>query len=195
MNLDDYVRENIKESIQTNISASEVLPQEIDAAGQVILAALLNTNKLLCCGNGASAGDAQYFASGLMNKFERERPSLPAIALNTDTTTLTSIANDYSFDEVYAKQVRAIGQPGDILVAISTSGNSANVVKAVEAALSRDMKIVALTGMEGGVMAGLLGADDVEIRIPSHRPSRIKEIHLLVIHCLFEYIDQSLFPE
>ena len=195
MTAEERLRENITESIQTGISASEILPQYIEVAGMVMLGALLNGNKILCCGNGASAGDAQYFASGLVNKFEKERPSLPALALTADTTMLTSIANDYDFEEVYAKQIRAVGQEGDILFVISTSGNSENILKAVQAGLSRDMKIVALTGMDGGSLAGLLSADDVEVRVPSDRPARIKELHLLTVHCLFDYIDQSLFPE
>lgn len=195
MNLDDRIRENIKESIRTSISSSELLPQAIDKAGQAMLAALLNGNKILSCGNGASAGDAQYFASALMNKFEKERPSLPAITLTTDMTLLTSIANDYAFEDIFTKQIKAIAQTGDVLLAISTSGNSLNVIKAIEAALSKDMTIVALTGMDGGAIAGLLGSNDVEIRVPSQRPSRIKEVHLLSIHCLIDYIDQSLFPE
>ncbi len=141
-----------------------------------------------------SAGDAQHFASNMLNRYERDRPSLPAIALSTDTSTLTSIANDYNFEEIFAKQVRALGQPGDILLAISTSGNSRNVIAAMEAALSRDMTIVALTGKDGGEMAGFLSEHDVEIRVPSNRTSRIQEVHLLVIHNLCECIDDSLFP-
>ena len=191
----ERIKASFTESIQTKIAASEQLPVAIERAAAVMVNALLNGNKVLSCGNGGSAGDAQHFSSELLNRFERERPSLPAIALTTDTSTLTSIANDYSYDEVFSKQVRALAQPGDVLLAISTSGNSANVIKAMEAALSRDMIIVALTGKDGGEMAGLLGEQDVEIRVPSNRTARIQEVHLLVIHCLCDLIDQALFPE
>lgn len=190
----ERIKENITESIQTKIAASEVLPQAIQQAAQIMVNALLNGNKILSCGNGGSAGDAQHFSSELLNRFEKERPSLPAIALTTDTSTLTSIANDYSYDEIFEKQIRALGQPGDILLAVSTSGNSRNVIKAMEAALSRDMMIVALTGKDGGEMAGFVGPNDVEIRVPSTRTARIQEVHLLVIHCLCDAIDTTLFP-
>lgn len=154
---------------------------------------LVNEGKILACGNGGSAGDCQHFSSELLNRFERERPSLPALALTTDTSTLTSIANDYSYNEVFSKQVRALGQPGDILLAISTSGNSANVVQAIQAAHDRDMAVVALTGRDGGDMASLLGQDDCEIRVPATSTARIQEVHLLVIHCLCDLIDEQLF--
>lgn len=191
----DKIKENFKQSIQTKIAASEILPEAIDQAAQMMVAALIRGNKILSCGNGGSAGDAQHFSSELLNRYERDRPSLPAMALTTDSSTITSIANDYSYDEVFAKQVRALGQSGDILLAISTSGNSRNVINAMEAALSRDMTIVALTGKDGGEMAGLLGQQDVEIRVPSNRTARIQEVHLLVIHNLCECIDDTLFPE
>jgi len=188
----EQIKANFTESIQTKIAASEVLPEAIVQAGQLMVESLINGNKILSCGNGGSAGDAQHFSSELLNRYERERPSLPAMALTTDSSTVTSIANDYSYDEVFSKP---LGQAGDILLAISTSGNSRNVITAMEAAVSRDMRIVALTGKDGGEMAGLLGADDVEIRVPSNRTARIQEVHLLVIHNLCEYIDDSLFPE
>jgi DnaA initiator-associating protein len=190
----EQIKENFKESIQTKIAASETLPEVIFSAGQILVQALMNGKKILTCGNGGSAGDAQHFSSELLNRYERDRPSLPAIALTTDSSTITSIANDYSYDEVFSKQVRALGQSGDILLAISTSGNSRNVIKAMEAAVSRDMTIIALTGKDGGEMAGLLGANDIEIRVPSNRTARIQEVHLLVIHNLCEVIDDSLFP-
>lgn len=190
--------ENIKtqfnESIQTKIAAAEQLPAYIEKAASMMVQSLISGNKILSCGNGGSAGDAQHFSSELLNRYERDRPSLPAIALTTDSSTITSIANDYSYDEVFSKQVKALGQAGDILLAISTSGNSRNVINAMEAALSRDMTIVALTGKDGGEMAGLLGDNDVEIRVPSDRTARIQEVHLLVIHCLCESIDNTLFP-
>ena len=190
----ENIKANFTESIQTKIAASEILPPAIDKAAMMMVEALIRGNKILSCGNGGSAGDAQHFSSEMLNRFERDRPSLPAIAITTDTSTLTSITNDYSFDEVFSKQVRALGQPGDVLLAISTSGNSRNVINAMEAALSRDMTIVALTGKDGGEMAGFLGEQDVEIRVPSNRTARIQEVHLLVIHSLCECIDDSLFP-
>lgn len=190
----EQIKANFTESIQTKIAASETLPEVILSAGQMLVHALMNGNKILTCGNGGSAGDAQHFSSELLNRYERDRPSLPALALTTDPSTITSIANDFSYDEVFSKQVRALGQAGDILLAISTSGNSRNVIKAMEAAVSRDMTIIALTGKDGGEMAGLLGSNDIEIRVPSNRTARIQEVHLLVIHNLCEVIDDSLFP-
>lgn len=191
----DLINSNFTESIQTKIAASEALGTPIEKAGMVMVQSLLSGNKILSCGNGGSAGDAQSFASLLLNRYETERPSLPAIALTTDSSTLTSIANDYSYDEVFSKQIRALGSQGDVLLAISTSGNSKNVIKAIEAAVARDMPIIALTGCDGGDIAGLLGENDVEIRVPAQRTARIQEVHLLVIHCLCEIIDSTLFPQ
>jgi len=191
----DRIKDNFTESIQTKIAASEALAAPIEQAGMIMVNSLLNGHKILSCGNGGSAGDAQHFSSELLNRYETERPSLPAIALTTDSSTLTSIANDYHYDEVFSKQVRALGGKGDVLLAISTSGNSTNVIKAIEAAVARDMPIIALTGRDGGDIAGLLGENDVEIRVPSSRTARIQEVHLLVIHCLCEIIDTTLFPQ
>ncbi|REL25579.1 phosphoheptose isomerase [Thalassotalea euphylliae] len=191
----ERIKSNFTESIQTKIAASEALAVPIEQAGMVMVQALLNGKKILSCGNGGSAGDAQHFSSELLNRYETERPSLPAIALTTDSSTITSIANDYHYDEVFSKQVRALGNEGDVLLAISTSGNSKNVIKAIEAAVARDMPIIALTGRDGGDIAGLLGENDVEIRVPSPRTARIQEVHLLVIHCLCEIIDTTLFPQ
>nr|WP_297347186.1 phosphoheptose isomerase [uncultured Glaciecola sp.] len=190
----DNIRKSFTESIQTKIAAAEELPVPIEKAANMMVRALIRGNKILSCGNGGSAGDAQHFSSELLNRYERDRPSLPAMALTTDTSTITSIANDYSFDEIFSKQIKALGQPGDILLAISTSGNSRNVINAMEAALARDMTIVALTGKDGGEMAGFLSENDVEIRVPSSRTARIQEVHLLVIHNLCESIDNALFP-
>ena len=190
----DNIKKSFTESIQTKIAASEVLPVAIEKAANMMVQALIRGNKILSCGNGGSAGDAQHFSSELLNRYERDRPSLPAMALTTDTSTITSIANDYSYDEIFSKQIKALGQPGDILLAISTSGNSRNVINAMEAALARDMTIVALTGKDGGEMAGFFGENDVEIRVPSSRTARIQEVHLLVIHNLCESIDNALFP-
>ncbi|KXI23261.1 phosphoheptose isomerase [Photobacterium sanguinicancri] len=190
----ESIRESFTESIQTQIAAAEALPDAISQAAQVMVQSLLNGNKILCCGNGGSAANAQHFASCMINRFETERPSLPALALTADTTTLTAVANDYHHDEVFSKQVRALGQKGDILFVLSTSGNSKNIIKSMEAALTRDMTIIALTGKDGGEMAGLLGIQDVEIRIPSMRTCRIQEGHLLTVHCLCDLIDKVLFP-
>ncbi|GKX56430.1 DnaA initiator-associating protein DiaA [Leminorella grimontii] len=182
------------ESIQTQIAAAEALPDAISRAAMTIVQSLLNGNKVLTCGNGASAANAQIFAANLINRFETERPSLPAIALSADSVTLTAIGNDGVKDEGYAKQVRALGQAGDILLAITSRGNCRDVIKAVEAAVTRYMTIVALTGSDGGELAGLLGQEDVEIRIPSHRAARIQEMHLLMVNCLCDLIDDTLFP-
>ena len=192
----ERIRDIFTESIQTKIAAVDALPESIAKAGHIMVNSLLNGNKILTCGNGGSAGDAQHFSSEMLNRFERERPSLPAIALTTDTGTLTSISNDYSYNDVFSKQIRALGQAGDILLAFSTSGNSRNVINAMETALSKDMLIVSLTGKDGGEMAGLVGANDVEIRVPSNSTARIQEVHLVIIHALCDYIDNALFgPE
>ncbi|WP_407331467.1 phosphoheptose isomerase [Enterovibrio sp. 27052020O] len=190
----DSIKESFTESIQTQIAAAEALPEQISKASMVMVQCLLNGNKILCCGNGGSAANAQHFASCLLNRFETERPSLPALALTADTVTLTAVANDYHHDEVFSKQVRAFGQAGDVLLALSTSGNSKDVIKAMEAAVTRDMTIVAFTGKDGGEMAGLLGELDVEIRVPSQRTARIQEVHLVTLHTLCDLIDQFLFP-
>lgn len=187
------IRELFTESIQTKIDAADALPESIAMAAEMLVAALINGNKILSCGNGGSAGDAVHFASEMINRFERERPSLPAIALTTDMNTLTAIANDYDFNQIFVKQVKALGQPGDILLAISTSGNSENVIEAIKGALSRDMLIITLTGKDGGEMAGLLSTNDVEIRVPSPSTARIQEVHLLIIHTLCDLIDIRLF--
>ncbi len=189
----DRIKACFTESIQTQIAAAEALPDAISRAAMTLVQSLLNGNKILCCGNGTSAANAQHFAASMINRFETERPGLPAIALNTDNVVLTAIANDRLHDEIYAKQVRALGHAGDVLLAISTRGNSRDIVKAVEAAVTRDMTIVALTGYDGGELAGLLGQQDVEIRIPSHRSARIQEMHMLTVNCLCDLIDNTLF--
>jgi len=191
----ERIKSNFTESIQTKIAASEQISEAIEQAGLIMVQCLLTGQKILACGNGGSAGDAQHFSAELLNRYETERPSLPAIALTTDSSTITSIANDYHYDEIFSKQLRALGNNGDVLLAISTSGNSKNVIKAIETAVSRDMPIIALTGGDGGAIAGLLGANDIEIRVPSGRTARIQEVHLLVIHCLCDIIDSTLFPQ
>jgi DnaA initiator-associating protein len=190
----DRIKVCFTESIQTQIAAAEALPDAIARAAMTMVQSLLNGNKILCCGNGTSAANAQHFSASLINRFETERPSLPALALCADNILLTAIGNDRLHEEIYAKQVRALGQRGDILLAISTRGNSRDIVKAVEAAVTRDMTIVALTGYDGGELAGLLGPHDVEIRIPSHHSARVQEMHMLTANCLCDLIDNSLFP-
>ena len=157
------------------------------------LQTLRKDGKILSCGNGGSAGDAQHFAAELLNRFEMERPGLAAMALSTDTSTLTSIANDYAYEQVFSKQLSALGRSGDVLLAISTSGNSANVVAAAHAAHERDMRVIGLTGRDGGKLAAALRDGDIEIRVPAQRTARIQEVHLVVIHCLCDAIDQALF--
>lgn len=189
----ERIQQHFSDNIQTKIAAADQLPDVILQAGQVMVQALLDGHKILSCGNGGSAADAQHFSAELLNRFEVERPSLPAIALSTDTSTLTSISNDYHFNEVFAKQIRALGQTGDVLLAISTSGNSANILAGVEAAHERGVKVVALTGRHGGELAKILKDTDVEIRVPADVTTRIQETHILIIHCLCDYIDQELF--
>jgi len=195
LSVQDRIIGHFGASIETKTRAAEELPPYIAHASQLMVNALVSGGKILTCGNGGSAGDAQHFSSELLNRFERERPSLPAIALTTDPSTITSIANDYSYNEVFSKQIRALGNPGDVLLAISTSGNSSNVVQAIQAAHERDMVVVALSGKDGGHMASLLTAEDVEISVPSDVTARIQEVHLVVIHCLCDLIDCALFGE
>ncbi|MCH8943740.1 MAG: phosphoheptose isomerase [Proteobacteria bacterium] len=189
------VRDHFAESIAVKEVAGEQLAESIAAAGRLLSDALLDDGKILSCGNGGSAADAQHFSSELLNRFERERPGLPALALTTDSSTLTSISNDYSYEEIFSKQVRALGKSQDVLLAISTSGNSENVIRAVAAAHERGMRVVALTGCDGGRMADLFSEDDVEIRVPATRTARIQEVHLVVIHCLCDLIDTTLLGE
>lgn len=192
MEFAERAQQIFEQSIETKQRAAAVLPQPIARAAQHIVARLLQGGKVLSCGNGGSAGDAQHFSSEMLNRFERERPGLPALALTTDTSTLTSIANDYHYDEIFAKQVRALGHPGDILLAISTSGQSPNVLAAVDAAHEKDMDVVALTGRDGGELAQRLRSDDIEVRVPANSTARIQEVHLLAIHCLCDLIDCQL---
>jgi D-sedoheptulose 7-phosphate isomerase len=195
MDAETRVREHFAESIAVKQASAEMLSQSITSAGQMMAAALLDEGKILSCGNGGSAGDSQHFSSELLNRFERERPGLPAMALTTDSSTLTSIANDYAYEDIFAKQIRALGRQNDVLLAISTSGNSENVNRAIVAAHERGMKVVALSGRDGGRMAALLGDDDVEIRVPATRTARIQEVHLVVIHSLCDLIDTTLLGD
>ncbi len=192
MELISRINKNFQDSISTKQLASEVLAEPISRSAQIITQCFLNGGKVLSCGNGGSAGDAQHFSSEMLNRFEMERPGLPAVALTTDSSTVTSIANDYNFDQIFSKQVTALGQSGDTLLAISTSGNSDNVNKAIVAAHDREMTVIALDGKSGGEMAGLLSLTDVEIRVPSESTARIQEVHLLVIHCICDLVDHQL---
>ena len=180
------------DTVQTHID--ELAPL-ITAGAERMIHALLSDRKVLACGNGGSAADSQHFSSELLNRFELERPGLPAIALTTDSSTLTSIANDYNYDDIFAKQVRALGKPGDVLLAISTSGNSRNVVRAIEAARERDMVTVALNGRDGGEIATVLGENDVNICVHGSTTARIQELHIIIIHCLCDLIDLQLLGQ
>lgn len=193
MSLQDRIINHFTDSILIKQEAMSSLCDLIAFASQKIVESLVNDKKILACGNGGSAGDAQHFSSEMLNRFERERPALPAIALTTDTLTITSVANDYHFDEVFAKQIRALGQAGDILLVYTTSGNSSNIVTAIKTAHDKEITIIALTGKDGGAVASILNETDIEIRIPSDSTPRIQEVHLLITHCLCDLIDQQLF--
>jgi D-sedoheptulose 7-phosphate isomerase len=183
------ISENFSESAHLKLQAMDVLARPIATAAERMVQCLRNDGKIMSCGNGGSAADSQHFAAELVNRFERERPALAAISLTTDTSTLTSIANDYHFDQVFAKQVRALGHAGDVLLAISTSGNSRNVVEAMQAAHECQMSVVALTGRNGGKMAEALRPADIHICVPAQSTARIQEVHLLTLHCLCDAID------
>ena len=184
---------HFNESAELKIQSAAVLAQPIAQAAELMFTALSHGNKILACGNGGSAADCQHFAAELIGRFERERLPLPAIALTTDTSILTAVGNDYGYRDIFSKQVQALGQSGDILLAISTSGNSVSVVAAVEAALEREMRVVALTGRGGGAVGELLTDADVHICVPHERTARIQEVHILAIHCMCDGIDVALF--
>lgn len=192
MDLLGRIHRHFTDSAQLKLQAVEVLAEPLRLAAEKMFLCLMNEGKILACGNGGSAADSQHFAAELLNRFERERPGLAAMALTTDTSTLTSIANDYDYNQVFSKQVRALGAAGDVLLAISTSGNSPNVIAAIEAAHERQMTVVALTGRNGGKMAGMLTKDDVNLCVPSPVTARIQEVHLVCLHCLCDGIDTQL---
>jgi D-sedoheptulose 7-phosphate isomerase len=192
MPLHDRILGHFQASAQTKLEAAGTLAPPIEQAARLMVHNLAQGGKILACGNGGSAADAQHFASEMINRFEHERPGLAAIALTTDTSTLTSIANDYAYDQVFARQVKALGQPGDILLAISTSGNSPSVLQAVAAAHARSMHVIALTGRNGGGLAEQMQDDDVFLCVPAESTARIQEVHLLIIHCLCDAVDSVL---
>jgi len=193
MNEIDAIQTIMRDSIAVKQAALEQLPEALALAVESLVECLKNGNKVLSCGNGGSAADAQHFSSELLNRFYHDRPSLPAIALTTDTSTLTSIANDYAFEQIFSRQISSLGQAGDILLAISTSGNSANILLAVHTAHERGMRVIALTGHDGGKLGQLLAPRDVELRVPASVTARIQEVHLLILHVLCTRSDALLF--
>ncbi|HSW13548.1 MAG TPA: phosphoheptose isomerase [Solimonas sp.] len=195
MTPEQRIRQHFDASIRAKQDTLATMVPAIGNASALLVAALRAGHKILVCGNGGSAADAQHFAAEFTGRYERERPGLPAIALTTDTSALTAIANDYSFEQVFAKQVQALGRPGDVLMAISTSGNSGNVIKAMEVARAQGMRLLILTGKDGGRMAPMLGEGDVELRSAANVTARIQEVHLLFLHCLCDAVDEALFPQ
>ncbi|PKM12370.1 MAG: phosphoheptose isomerase [Gammaproteobacteria bacterium HGW-Gammaproteobacteria-3] len=193
MNLQDRIAFHFRENLKTQQEVLSQLGELIEFASQKLVAALLNDNKILICGNGGSAAIAQQFSAAMLNRFDRERPALPAITLNADSAILTSIANDYHFDDIFAKQVKALGQSGDILMVLADSGNPANIVKAAAAAHDKNIPIIALTGQADGTLTEILYTTDIEIRVPSDSRARIQESHLLILHCICDLIDQQIF--
>lgn len=192
MDLTGRISGHFSDSARLKLESVAVLAAPIARAAEIMVQCLLNDGKIMSCGNGGSAADAQHFAAELLNRFEMERPGLAGIALTTDSSTLTSIANDYDFNQVFSKQVRALGHPGDVLLAISTSGNSPNVTQAIAAAHERDMRVVALTGRGGGQVGAMLKAEDAHVCVPHQNTARIQEVHLLTLHCLCDAIDSLL---
>ena len=189
MDLISRISENFSESAHLKLQSMDALAGPIAEAAERMVHCLKRDGKILACGNGGSAADCQHFSAELLNRFEMERPSLAAISLTTDTSTITSIANDFDYEQIFSKQVRGLGRAGDVLLAISTSGNSRNVIAAIEAAHEAEMTVVALTGRSGGKMAGALAADDIHICVPAESTARIQEVHLLALHCVCDAID------
>ncbi|MCU7799814.1 MAG: phosphoheptose isomerase [gamma proteobacterium symbiont of Lucinoma myriamae] len=181
------------DSIAVKQKTFESIAQQISLAGNLMVQSLLNEGKIMACGNGGSAADSQHFTSELINRFEAERPALPAIALTTDSSAITSIANDYQYDEIFSRQIHALGREPDILLAISTSGQSNSIVQAIEAAHEREMSVIALTGKDGGQVARHLSDNDIELRVPAMQTARIQEAHITIIHALCDLIDHQLF--
>ena len=195
MDLTAHLRTHFEEGVELRRRMAQTLPQEIARAGTARAEALESGRKALACGNGGSAADSQHFAAELVGRFERERPGMPAIALTVDTSALTAIANDYDFNRVFSKQVEALGQAGDVLLAISTSGNSKNVMEAMKVAQAKGMVVIALTGRDGGAMAKMLSPRDFHLNVAHPRTMRVQEVHLLVVHCLCEVVDNLIYGE
>jgi D-sedoheptulose 7-phosphate isomerase len=193
--LEQRIQQQFFDSADLKYAAAEILSKPIADAVSALVGCITGGGKVLACGNGGSAGDAQHFAAEFVGRFERERPGLAAIALTTDTSILTAVGNDYGFEAVFAKQVQALGAPGDVLLAISTSGNSANVIAAIEAARAKEMVVIALTGHKGGKIREMLTETDVLICVPHERTARIQEVHLLTVHCLCDAVDLQLLGE
>jgi D-sedoheptulose 7-phosphate isomerase len=193
MTLQQRIINHFADSIQSKQKTLKHIGRPLEVAAEKIVAALVDDKKILACGNGGSAGDAQHFSSEMLNRFERERPALPAIALTTDPLTLTSVANDYHYNQVFAKQISALGQKGDILIVYTSSGHSESVIYAVDQAHQQQMKVIALTGRDGGLLDTRLNDRDIELRVSSHSTARIQEVHLLITHCLCDLIDHLLF--
>jgi len=193
--LEQRIQQQFFDSADLKYAAAEILAKPIADAVSAVVGSITGGGKVLACGNGGSASDAQHFAAEFIGRFERERPGLAAIALTTDTSIITAVGNDYSFDAIFSKQVQALGNPGDVLLAISTSGNSSNVLAVVEAAHAREMTVIALTGRGGGKMRDQLLETDVHICVPHERTARIQEVHLLVLHCLCDAVDLQLLGE
>jgi D-sedoheptulose 7-phosphate isomerase len=191
--LEERIKAHFLASIETKQLTLEMMTPAIVRAARCITACFNNRSKLLICGNGGSAADAQHFSGELVGRLEQERPGLAAIALTTDTSTLTSIANDYAFSDIFARQIKALGHPGDTLFAISTSGNSDNILNAIKMAHTQDLSVIVLSGRDGGAAAKLLNKTDIEIRVSAVRTMRIQETHLLIIHCICDLVDQLLF--
>lgn len=189
MELTSRISRQFEESGRLKLELADLLAEPIARAATMIAQALLDEKKVLACGNGGSAANAQYFSSRMLNRYEMERPALAAIALNADSVSLTAIANDEHFEHVFSKQVMALGQAGDVLLAISTSGNSQNVANAIRAAHERSMHVIAFSGGDGGTLMELLANEDIHIGVPNDHPSRIQEVYILILHCLCDAID------
>lgn len=195
MDLTNRINKHFDDSAEVKRQSRDVLARPIADTAILMATCLSKDGKILCCGNGGSAADSQHFAAELINRFEIERPALAAVALTTDSSVLTSIANDYDYNQIFSKQVRGLGRAGDVLLAISTSGNSVNVVAAIEAAHERNMRVVALTGRDGGKMGTILKSGDIHICVPTKSTARIQEVHLLSLHCICDGIDHLLYGD
>ena len=193
--MEDRVRHLFGVSIEAKIAVADTLSAEIAKAGLRLVNCLLNDGRILLCGNGGSAANCLHFTAAMLNHFEVERPPLPVMALSTDMSVLTAVTNEGHYDQIFARQIQALGQQGDVLLALSTTGNSDNVLQAVNAANDRGMDTIALSGRDGGVLANHLGPEDIELRVLADTAARIRETHLFILHCFCDLIDQSLFGQ